>query len=178
MDFAMMDSRTLPIASDNTRFFPRIQATAQRREDLRGWLQVLYESDASVLKRSFSVKGAFRGLHWQDATAPQVKVIRVVTGAIIDFVVDMNDPTRTIHHDKIVPEDGWVRIDAHLAHGLYALEETLFEYFCDGGYDEGSELTFAITEHIKAVLGVDTVILSPKDLASPPLHPVRTDQTD
>lgn len=174
----MLDSQIIPVTSDIIRLFPRIQATARRREDLRGWLRVLYESDAAVLKQSFSIKGAFRGLHWQDETAPQVKLIRVVTGAIMDFVVDMNDPARTIHHDMIAPEDGWVRIDAHLAHGLYALEDTLFEYFCDGGYDEGAELAFAISDHIKGVLGVDTVILSPKDLASPPLHPVQPDLTD
>jgi dTDP-4-dehydrorhamnose 3,5-epimerase len=150
--------------------FPRIETQAVRREDARGWLEVLYESDSSVLKRSFSIRGAFRGLHWQTEAAPQTKIIRVVSGAIVDFVVDMKDPARAIHHDRIVPGDGWVRIDANLAHGLYALEDTLFEYFCDGGYDESSELAFSITDHIKAVLGVDEVILSAKDQASPPLH--------
>jgi dTDP-4-dehydrorhamnose 3,5-epimerase len=150
--------------------FPRIQLTAQRLDDSRGHLEVLYESDRCVLKRSFSHKSVFRGLHWQDARAPQTKIIRVVAGRIADFVVSMDDPDRIIHHNIIAPEDGWVQIAANLAHGFYALEDSLFEYFCDGGYDEPTESAFAITDHIKAALGVTDVILSPKDTASAPLY--------
>ena len=159
--------------SDEANFFPRIEEAAFRREDGRGYLEVLYESPTAVLKRSFTRKGAFRGMHWQDETAPQVKIFRIVSGAIADFVVPMDDPEKPIHHSIVRPEDGWIRIDANLAHGLYALEDAVFEYFCDGGYDEASETAFAITDHIKAVLGVDEVILSPKDQAAPRLEEVR-----
>jgi dTDP-4-dehydrorhamnose 3,5-epimerase len=149
--------------------FPRIERSAGRREDARGYLEVLYESENAVLKRSFTRKHGFRGMHWQDESAPQVKIFRIVSGAIVDFLVPMNDPARPIYHEKISPEDGWVRIDAHYAHGLFALEDSVFEYFCDGGYDEAAEVAFSITEHIKQVLGVEEVILSAKDQAAPPL---------
>ncbi len=152
--------------------FPRIEGSAHRRVDDRGYLEVLYESSTAVLKRSFSKKGVFRGMHVQIAPARQSKVIRVVSGSIADFVVAIDDPERVIHHSIITPADGWVLIEAHLAHGLFALEDTLFEYFCDGGYDESSEAGFTITDHIKAVLGVSEVILSPKDQAAPPLSDV------
>lgn len=150
-------------------FFPRIEKDAFRREDTRGYLEVLYESDAAVLKRSFTRKNGFRGMHWQDETAPQVKIFRIVVGKIVDFVVPMNDPARPIHHQTVTPEDGWIRIDANQAHGLFAVEDSVFEYFCDGRYCEAAELAFSITDHVKQVVGVDELILSEKDRAAPPL---------
>ena len=149
--------------------FIRLDGVTQRREDNRGWLEVLYESEAMVLKRSFSRKGVFRGLHVQQAPSPQTKVIRVVEGAIVDVLVSMDDPARALKTTTLTPADGWVRIDAEYAHGFYALEDTLFEYVCDGGYDEASEQAFSIADRLPALLGVDTVILSDKDRAAPPL---------
>jgi len=151
--------------------FPRLSDTAVRREDSRGWLEVLYESDSVVLKRSFSRAGVFRGLHVQAAPSPQVKLIRVVSGAIQDFVVSMSDPGRVIHQTRLLPEDGWVRIDADYAHGFFAIEDSVFEYVCDGGYDEASEQAFSIAERLRDLLNVDDVILSEKDRAAPPLQP-------
>lgn len=149
--------------------FVRLDQTAHRREDNRGWLEVLYESEAMVLKRSFSRKGVFRGLHVQRAPSPQTKVIRVVEGRIVDIVVDLDDPALDLKTATLTPADGWVRIDAQYAHGFYALDDTLFEYVCDGGYDEASEAAFSIADRLPALLGVETVILSDKDRAAPPL---------
>lgn len=155
--------------------FVRVDQTPRRREDGRGWLEVLYESDSMVLKRSFSKAGVFRGLHVQRAPSEQTKVIRVVSGAIVDVVVSMNDPARRLHTTRLTPEDGWVRIGAEYAHGFYALQDTVFEYVCDGGYDEASEQAFSIADRLPALLGVETVILSDKDRAAPPLGGVGTE---
>ncbi len=152
--------------------FPILDELAPRREDARGWLQVLYESNAMVLKRSFSRAGVFRGLHAQMAPSPQVKVIRVVSGRIVDFLVDLNDPARAIVRKELAPEHGWVRIDANFAHGFYALEDTLFEYVCDGGYDEACEQAFSIVDYLRETMGFADPILSAKDRAAPPLKPV------
>ncbi len=149
--------------------FVRLDQTAHRREDNRGWLEVLYESDSMVLKRSFSRKGVFRGLHVQMAPSAQTKVIRVVSGAIVDVVVDVADPALELKTTTLTPADGWVRIEAQYAHGFYALEDTLFEYVCDGGYDEASEQARSIADRLPKLLGVDTVILSDKDRMAPPL---------
>ncbi len=155
--------------------FIRVDQTTRRREDDRGWLEVLYETDSMVLKRSFSKAGVFRGLHVQRAPSEQTKVIRVVSGAIVDVVVSMNDPERRLHTTRLTPEDGWVRIGADYAHGFYALQDTVFEYVCDGGYDEASEQAFSIVDRLPALLGVDTVILSDKDRAAPPLAAAGTE---
>jgi len=149
--------------------FVRLDHTAHRREDDRGWLEVLYESDSMVLKRSFSRKGVFRGLHVQMAPSAQTKVIRVVSGVIVDVVVDVSDPALELKTTTLTPADGWVRIGAQYAHGFYALEDSLFEYACDGGYDEASEQAWSIADRLPEMLGVETVILSDKDRAAPPL---------
>jgi dTDP-4-dehydrorhamnose 3,5-epimerase len=149
--------------------FVRLDQTAHRREDNRGWLEVLYESEAMVLKRSFSKAGVFRGLHVQRAPSPQTKMIRVVEGAIVDVVVSMDDPSRALKTTTLTPADGWVQIGAEYAHGFYALQDTVFEYVCDGGYDEASEEAYSIADRLPALLGVETVILSDKDRAAPPL---------
>lgn len=153
--------------------FVRLDQTAHRREDDRGWLEVLYESDSMVLKRSFSRKGVFRGLHVQMAPSAQTKVIRVVSGAIVDVVVDVEDPALELKTTTLTPADGWVRIDAQYAHGFYALEDTVFEYACDGGYDEASEQAWSIADRLPELLGVETVVLSDKDRAAPPLAEAR-----
>lgn len=153
--------------------FVRLDQTTRRREDDRGWLEVLYESDAMVLKRSFSRRGVFRGLHFQVEPSAQTKVIRVVSGSIVDVVVDMSNPMLEPKTATLTPTDGWVRIDARYAHGFYALEDTVFEYVCDGGYDEGSELAYSIAHRLPALLGVTNAILSEKDMAAPALEAAR-----
>jgi dTDP-4-dehydrorhamnose 3,5-epimerase len=151
------------------KLFPRLLNDAVRFEDARGWLAVLYESDAVVMKRSFSRAGVFRGLHIQRDSSPQVKLIRVIQGRIIDIIVDKNDPERTIHQSELRPEDEWVRIDAHFAHGFLATEDTLFEYVCDGGYDEASEQAYSITAWLEQQFGAQELILSDKDRKADPL---------
>lgn len=146
-----------------SNLFPRLLNDAVRFEDARGWLAVLYESEAVVLKRSFSRAGVFRGLHIQRAPSPQVKLIRVIEGRIIDIVVDMDADARSIQQSELRPEDEWVRIDAHFAHGFLAMEDTLFEYVCDGGYDESREQAFSITDWLELQFADQDIILSDKD---------------
>ena len=54
------------------------------------------------------------------------------------------------------------------------MHDTVFEYVCDGGYDEASEEAFSIADRLPALLGVGAVILSDKDRAAPLLTPVGT----
>lgn len=150
-------------------YFSSLQKDASIRADDRGWLQILYESDRVVLKRSFSKAGVFRGLHVQIEPSPQVKLIRVVEGRIIDFLVEIGDTNKLIHHKELGPKDDWVRVDAHCAHGFYALEDTLFEYVCDGGYDEANEKAFSIEAFLKGELGLEELTLSDKDRSAPSL---------
>src|SRR4030042_88296 len=95
---------------------------------------------------SFSLKGAFRGLHFQ--WNPYMgKLVRPVTGHLIDFGLDIrkNSPTlgKIIGYDMpAAREDGfgeWIWIPPGFAHGILLLEDSLVEYFCTGEYSANCE---------------------------------------
>ncbi len=144
--------------------FPRLNDEGSSFSDSRGSVSILYESDFAVLKRSSSQKGVFRGLHRQVSPAIQVKLIRVISGKIIDFVADPEDADEVIWYSEISPKDQWVQIDDHLAHGFYTIEDVEFEYFCDGRYDESLEESYRVDQIIKQELGIQDMQLSEKDL--------------
>jgi len=137
-------------------------------EDQRGRMEVLYESEGMVLKRSTSKKHVLRGLHHQVSPAKQSKLIRVISGSIIDFVADPEDKDEIIWWSSINPDDQWVQINSSLAHGFYATEDVIFEYFCDGRYSEKHEKTFLITNLLERELGIKDPLLSAKDLGGQP----------
>ncbi len=150
--------------------FQLLEPRAKRHADQRGHLDVLYEQGKVVLKRSFSKAGVFRGMHWQRPPHAQIKLIRVESGRILDFVVDLSDSPLRLYRRELVPDDGWVQIDAHLAHGFYAIEDTDFEYLCIGEYNEGAESNFSITSFLQSTLGLTQFTLSAKDAAALPLE--------
>jgi dTDP-4-dehydrorhamnose 3,5-epimerase len=149
--------------------FERLANDPLRFEDGRGWLEVLYEEDDLVLKRSFSKAGVFRGLHWQNPPAGQTKIIRVLEGAIMDVVVDMEDRARAIRTMELTPDSGWVRIPERAAHGFYVRTDTLFEYICHGAYRPDCEVALSIEPWLRERLGEADLILSDKDKAAQPL---------
>ena len=55
-------------------------------------------------------------------------------GKIIDFVSDPEEAGEIIWYTELSSKDDWVQIDSRLAHGFYAVEDVVFEYFCDGKY--------------------------------------------
>jgi dTDP-4-dehydrorhamnose 3,5-epimerase len=149
--------------------FTLLNDNAPRFADDRGYLEVLYEVENLVLKRSFSRQGVFRGMHWQRPPHGQTKLIRVVSGRILDFVVDSQSTDRKLFRREFSSDSGWIRIDAHLAHGFYALEDTVFEYICHGAYNEGAESSYSITDFLRQQLGLTDLILSAKDAGAQPL---------
>ena len=155
--------------------FKALNAVAQRRQDNRGHLDVLYEQGEVVLKRSFSRAGVFRGMHWQRPPHAQVKLIRVASGRILDFLLDPSKSPARLHWRELASADGWIQIDAHLAHGFYAMEDTEFEYLCIGAYNESAESSFSIVDFLQSKLGLRQLMLSTKDAAATPLEVVDGD---
>jgi dTDP-4-dehydrorhamnose 3,5-epimerase len=150
--------------------FQLLEPQAQRHADHRGHLDVLYEQGEVILKRSFSKAGVFRGMHWQRPPHAQTKLIRVAAGRILDFVVDPSEIPALLYRRELEPTDGWVQIQAHLAHGFYAMEDTVFEYLCIGAYNEDAECSFSIPHHLETTLGLTQFTLSAKDAAALPLE--------
>ncbi|MFN0183124.1 MAG: dTDP-4-dehydrorhamnose 3,5-epimerase family protein, partial [Aquabacterium sp.] len=155
------------------RPFIPIEGSLSRRSDARGHLDVLYEVGNLVLKRSFSRAGVFRGMHWQGPPHPQVKLIHLLRGRILDCVLDPLSPDPVLWAKELTPSSGWIRIDAHWAHGFHALEDTDFEYICHGAYREDAEVSLSIVTALRDHLGILEPQLSAKDAAATPF-PVRT----
>lgn len=94
--------------------------------------------------QSFSHLGALRGLHFQAPPFEQGKLVRVVTGAVLDVVVDIRKGSKTFgqHYSMELSEDNMLQfwIPPGFAHGFVTLRDnTIFEYKCTNFYSKASE---------------------------------------
>jgi dTDP-4-dehydrorhamnose 3,5-epimerase len=92
---------------------------------------------------SWSKKGVIRGLHFQYAPMAQGKLVRCMTGKVIDVVVDIRKDSPTYgQHEKFVLDSAignMLYVPAGFAHGFVALEETIFVYKCTEYWHKASE---------------------------------------
>jgi len=125
---------------------------------------------------SFSAKkGVLRGMHFQKGADAQAKLVRVVSGRILDVAVDVRPGSKTYgRYVKVELSSENKRmffIPRGFAHGFVVLEDnTIFNYKCDNYYAPQSEASFAWNDPDVAIdWGVDasTVILSEKDTKAP-----------
>ncbi len=120
---------------------------------------------------SLSQKNTLRGLHYQSDN-PQGKLVRVLSGAVLDVVVDLRPQSDTFgQHFSIIlnsinKKQLWV--PKGFAHGFLALEDnTQFLYKCDDYYHPSSEISLSwCDEHLSIDWGVnkEDLIMSSKDL--------------
>lgn len=93
--------------------------------------------------QSFSTAGVLRGLHFQNEPFAQGKLVRVITGKVIDIAVDIrpNSPTFGQHQSFILDAalQNMVYIPAGFAHGFAAIEDSIFSYKCTNNYNKASE---------------------------------------
>lgn len=127
---------------------------------------------------SFSRRGVLRGLHCQKPPFTQGKLVRVVSGRVLDVAVDIRNGSPTFGQHVAEELSGENRrmmwIPPGFAHGFLVLSETaLFSYKCDAYYAPESEVGIAWND---PDLGIDwglpsgEVSLSPKDLLLPRLR--------
>ncbi len=93
---------------------------------------------------SYSVKGVFRGLHYQIPPKAQSKLVRVVKGRIIDVVLDIrrNSPTFLKYITVELNDDNKYQlfIPHGFAHGFYTLSEyAIVHYKVDEYYSPEHE---------------------------------------
>ncbi|UTB75669.1 dTDP-4-dehydrorhamnose 3,5-epimerase [Latilactobacillus curvatus] len=119
--------------------------------------------------------GVLRGLHFQRGKAAQTKLIRVVTGAVLDVIVDVRAGSPTYkqwegyilsasnHRQLLVPKG--------FAHGFVTLTDNVnFLYKCDGYYDTEADggISFKTPElNIDWPIDFDQAITSEKDANQP-----------
>ena len=126
---------------------------------------------------SKSSYGVIRGLHYQLPPCAQNKLVRVVSGRVLDVAVDIRQGSPTFGRHVAVELSGenhrQLFIPAGFAHGFAVLSpEALFQYKCDAFYNPACEAAIAYDD---PDLGIDwkipagEILLSEKDRHHPPL---------
>lgn len=124
---------------------------------------------------SMSVYGTVRGLHFQRPPFAQTKLVRCVSGKVLDIAVDLREgsPTYGRHVATELSEDNRLQmlIPKGFAHGFSVLSEVaVFQYKCDEFYHPEAEGGISILDRS---LGIDWKIrpgmevLSDKDMRHP-----------
>lgn len=118
--------------------------------------------------QSQSAYGVIRGLHYQLNPYAQTKLIRVLSGSILDVAVDIRkgSPTYAMAFtiELSAENNKQLLIPAGFAHGFSVLSETAeVIYKCDAFYNKESEAGIAYND---AVLGIDWRIPADKAIIS------------
>lgn len=94
--------------------------------------------------QSYSTKGVLRGLHYQTGEHSQAKLVRVLSGEVLDVAVDMRPGSETFgeHVAVLLSAENQKQffVPRGFAHGFLVLSETAtFFYKCDNFYNKESE---------------------------------------
>jgi|TARA_R110001599_G_scaffold42486_3_gene127862 dTDP-4-dehydrorhamnose 3,5-epimerase len=122
------DSRGYFLESFNQRVFKELG------------LETIFVQD----NQSLSQKGVVRGLHYQNPDKSQIKLIKVVSGSILDVAVDIRkeSPTYGQHVSTILSSDNkrMFYVPHGFAHGFLTLEDnTVVQYKCSDFYSKEHE---------------------------------------
>ena len=129
---------------------------------------------------SHSSYGTIRGLHFQKGEHAQAKLVRVVSGRILDVVVDLRPNSKTYSQVYTIElsdqNKKQLYIPKGFAHGFSVLsEEARFQYKCDEFYAPQSEGGIRYDDPDLAIdwgIPEDQVNISPKDLELPSLSSI------
>lgn len=124
--------------------------------------------------------GVLRGLHFQAAPHTQAKLVRVISGTVLDVAVDIRKGSPTFGKHVAIELSGdnkrQLFIPRGFAHGFAVLsDEAVFAYKCDNRYTPGSEQGIRFDD---PALGIDWKIapehriLSSKDKKNPPFSAI------
>lgn len=153
--------------------------------DARGWFseswnqQVFNELIGPTTfvqdNESFSRRGVLRGLHFQTGDAAQAKLVRVLSGIVLDVAVDIRFGSPTFgqyaavelsaenHRQLFIPKG--------FAHGFIVLSEKAhFAYKCDAFYSPGQEGSISANAPELCIdwkLPAEERLMSSKDMAAP-----------
>lgn len=125
--------------------------------------------------QSYSKRGVLRGLHFQTGEFAQAKLIRVITGKIIDITVDLRINSKTFGKSFSLELSDQNKkqlfIPKGMAHGFIAIsKEAIIEYKCDNYYNKDSENGIIYNDktlNINWHLPESDLIISDKDLKLP-----------
>lgn len=156
-------------------------------EDTRGyffesWAEEWFNAAVRPIRfvqdnESKSSYGVVRGLHFQKGRFAQSKLVRVISGRVLDVAVDIRRGSPTFGRHVAVELSGENRLQLFVprgfAHGFSVLsEEAVFQYKCDNYYAPQHEGAIAWDDPDLGInwrLPAGDVVLSAKDAAHPRL---------
>ena len=146
---------------------------ADKLEDFLG-----YKLNFGQDNESKSSKGVLRGLHYQLAPHAQTKLVRVISGRVLDVAVDIrkNSPTFGQHVAVELTADNkkQLLVPRGFAHGFVVLEDdTIFAYKVDNYYSPECDRGIAFNDpalNIDWMLKTEELKLSAKDTTQPKLN--------
>ncbi|WP_431133069.1 dTDP-4-dehydrorhamnose 3,5-epimerase [Psychroserpens mesophilus] len=144
--------------------------------DLLGY-QINFVQD----NESFSSKGVLRGLHYQTGEHQQAKLVRVISGKVLDVVVDLRKESKTFGQHFSVELSSKNKkqlfVPRGFAHGFVVLSDTvIFTYKCDNFYNKESEAGIIYNDSnlgIDWLLNSNEIIISQKDTQLPSFENAR-----
>ncbi len=121
--------------------------------DPRGWFTESYNSESFAVaglnmnfvqdNLSFSSKGVMRGLHFQNAPFAQAKLIKVISGRVLDVALDIRPDSPTFgNHYKVElsgEKQNLFYLPEGFAHGFLALEDSYLFYKCTKTYHKAAD---------------------------------------
>ena len=124
---------------------------------------------------SKSSYGVLRGLHYQLAPHAQTKLVRVITGKVLDIAVDIREGSPTFGKHVAVELTGenkkQLLVPRGFAHGFVVLsEEAIFAYKVDNYYSAECDRGIAFSDeglNIDWKLMLDEMKLYEKDIKQP-----------
>ncbi|MGJ0364330.1 dTDP-4-dehydrorhamnose 3,5-epimerase [Aliarcobacter cryaerophilus] len=127
---------------------------------------------------SKSSKGVLRGLHYQLPPHAQTKLVRVISGRVLDVAVDIRKNSPTFGKYVAVELSGenkkQLLIPRGFAHGFVVLEDdTVFAYKVDNYYSPQCDRGIAFDDknlNIDWILSHNELNLSAKDIKQPKLN--------
>lgn len=120
--------------------------------------------------------GVLRGLHYQRGEFSQAKLVRVISGRVLDVAVDLRRNSPTFGQHVMVELSGENKrqffIPRGFAHGFLVLsDEAIFTYKVDNVYAPQAEASILWNDEQLSIdwpLGEDQLLLSEKDKKAKP----------
>lgn len=131
--------------------------------------------------QSFSTKGVLRGLHYQTGLHAQAKLVRVLSGEVLDVVVDIRPGSVTYgqYVSVVLSAENQQQffIPRGFAHGFLVLSKTAtFFYKCDNFYNKESEGGLIYNDPVVNIdwqFPTSQLLISEKDMILPTLDKAR-----
>jgi dTDP-4-dehydrorhamnose 3,5-epimerase len=119
--------------------------------------------------QSFSKSGVIRGLHLQKPPFEQGKLVRVLSGKVLDVAIDVRKDSKTYGQHLIIEvsseKNNMFYIPKGFAHGFVTLEDSIFSYKCSNTYNKESEVSInPLDKDLNINWSIDNPIISEKDL--------------